>query len=64
MFILPTIIMINIIITAKDTLPSSIPEVTVGMKRCAAYEVTALARQKVVMESNPAYEQVICMHQL
>jgi hypothetical protein len=53
---------INII--ANETLPSSTPEMTVGMKRCAAYEVTTLARQKVVMESNPAYEQVICIHQL
>ena len=31
---------------------------TIDMKRCAAYEVTILAKQKVVMETNPAYEQV------
>ena len=39
---------------------SSSPKVTVDveMKRCAAYEITSLARKKVVMEPNPAYEQV------
>ena len=36
----------------------STPEVSVDMKRCAAYEVTTLAKQKVVMKTNPAYEQV------
>ena len=30
----------------------------VEMKRCTAYEITSLARQKVVMEHNPAYEDV------
>lgn len=30
----------------------------VEMRRCAAYEVTALSKKKVVMESNPAYEVV------
>ena len=45
-------------VIANDTLPSSTPEVTVGMKRCAAYEVTTLAKQKVVMKTNPAYEEV------
>ena len=34
------------------------PEVTVEMKRCAAYEITTLAKKKIVMETNPAYEQV------
>ena len=29
------------------------------MKRCTAYEVTSLAKRKVVMEHNPAYEHVI-----
>ena len=43
-------------LTANHT--SSTPEVTVDMKRCAAYEVTTLAKQKMVMETNPAYEQV------
>ena len=33
-------------------------ELTVDMKRCAAYEITSLVRQKVVTEVNPAYEQV------
>ena len=39
---------------------SSSPEVTVDveMKQCAAYEITSLARKKVVMEPNPAYKQV------
>ena len=36
------------------------PEVAVDveMKQCAAYEITSLARKKVVMETNPAYEHV------
>ena len=36
------------------------PEVTVDveMKRCAAYEITSLARKKIVMKTNPAYEHV------
>ena len=39
---------------------SSSPEVTVDveMKRCAAYEITSLARKKVDMETNPAYEPI------
>ena len=41
---------------ANHTSPT--PEVTVDMKRCAAYEVTTLSKQKVVMETNPAHEQV------
>ena len=41
---------------------SSTPEVTVDMKRCAAYEVTTLAKERVVMETNPAYEQVRILH--
>ena len=28
--------------------------------RCAAYEFTSLSRQKVLLESNPAYEQIEC----
>ena len=47
---------------SNNTLPSSTPEMTVSMKCCAAYEVTTLARQKVVMESNPAYEEVKVLH--
>ena len=43
-------------LTANYTSPT--PEVTIDMKRCAAYEVTTLAKQKVVMVTNPAYEQV------
>ena len=57
LYIIIVIIMLYNII-ANDTLPSSTPEVTVGMKRCAAYEVTTLAKQKVVMKTNPAYEEV------
>ena len=30
----------------------------VELRRCAAYEVTALSKKKVIMESNPAYEVV------
>ena len=41
---------------ANHTSPT--PEVTVDMKCCAAYEVTTLAKQKVVMETNLAYEQI------
>ena len=41
---------------AKQTSPSL--EVTVEMKRCAAYEITTLVRKKIVMETNTAYEQV------
>ena len=33
-------------------------EVNVDMKRCVAYEITSLAKKKVVMETNQAYEQV------
>ena len=51
-------ISIFIVIIAGDNHTSSTPEVTVDMKRCAAYEVTSLAKQKVVMKTNPAYEQV------
>ena len=39
-------------------LANCIPEMTADMKRYAAHEVTILAKQKVVMETNPAYEQV------
>ena len=51
-------------VIASNTLASSTPEVTtcIGMKHCAAYEVTTLAKQKVFMESNPAYEQVKVLH--
>ena len=52
-----------ITLTANNILlPSSTPEMTVGMKCCAAYEVTTLARQKVVMESNPTYEEIKVLH--
>ena len=37
---------------------NSTQEVTVDMKYCAAYEVTTLAKEKVVMKTNPVYEQV------
>ena len=37
-------------------------EVTVDMKQCAAYEMTSLARRKIKMETNPAYEQVRHIH--
>ena len=49
-----------ILLLAKQTLSRSSSEVTVHveMKRCAAYEITTLARKKIVMETNPAYEQV------
>ena len=43
--------------TTANNMHSS-PQMTVDMKCCAAYEVTTLARQKVVMKTNPAYEQV------
>ena len=56
------IIIILYHVIASNALASSTPEVTIGMKRCAAYEVTTLAKQKVVMESNPAYEQVKVLH--
>ena len=36
----------------------SAQEFAVDMKRCAAYEITSLAKGKVAMEANPAYEQV------
>ena len=51
-------IIVFIVIIAGRNHTSSTPEVTVDMKRCAAYEVTSLAKQKVVMKTNPAYEQV------
>lgn len=28
-------------------------------KQCAAYDVPSLIRQKVLIESNPAYEEII-----
>ena len=37
-------------------------EVTVDMKQCAAYEMTSLAKKKIKMETNPAYEQVGHIH--
>ena len=43
---------------AKQTRSSSEVTVHVEMKRCAAYEITTLVRKKIVMETNPAYEQV------
>ena len=50
------IITIIIVFLVNHTSPT--PEVAVDMKRCAAYEDTTLAKQKVVMETNPAYEHV------
>ena len=44
------------ICAAKHT--NSTLEVTVDMKHCAAYEVTTLAKEKVIMKTNPAYEHV------
>jgi hypothetical protein len=41
---------------AKHT--NSTQEVTVDMKYCIAYEITTLAKEKVVMKTNPAYERV------
>lgn len=38
--------------------PESINETSVEMKRCAAYEVTTLARQKINTVANTAYELV------
>ena len=43
-------------VIAKHT--NSTQEVTVDMKRCAAYEVTTLVKEKVVMKTNAAYEHV------
>ena len=36
---------------------------SVEMNRCTAYDVITLARQKVTMEANPAYEQVTTVPQ-
>ena len=47
-----------IILLAKQASFSPEATVTVEMKRCDAYEITSLAGKKVVMETNPAYEQV------
>ena len=30
----------------------------VGMQKCEAYEIVKLSKQKVVMESNPAYVEI------
>ena len=38
--------------------PLAMNEISIEMNRCTAYEVPTLARQKVTMEANPAYEQV------
>ena len=51
-------VIIKIIIVKQA---SCSPEVTVHvemLKQCAAYEITSLARRKVVMETNPVHEQV------
>ena len=45
-----------ILCTAKHA--NTTREVTADMKYCAAYEVTILAKEKAVMKTNPAYEQV------
>ena len=34
----------------------------IQMKGCDAYEITALARQKIATKKNPAYESVQCGH--
>ena len=53
-----TLVSLLILLLVKQTRSS--PEVTVDveMNRCAAYEITTLARKKVVMKTNPAYEHV------
>ena len=50
------VIIISLLCVAKHT--NSIQEVTVDMKHCAAYEVTTLVKEKVVMKTNAAYEHV------
>ena len=47
-----------ILLLAKQASCLESSEFTVEMKRCAAYEITTLAKKKVVMEVNPAYEHV------
>ena len=49
---------IIIIIMLPGNHANSAQEVNVYMRRCAAYEITSLAKKKVDMKSNPAYEQV------
>ena len=46
----------NIII--PDNQANFAQDVIVDMKQCVAYEITSLAKRKVAMERNPAYEQV------
>ena len=53
-----TVVSPLILLLAKQTRSSPKVTVDVEMKRCAAYEITSLARKKVVMETNPAYEHV------
>ena len=53
-----TVVSPLILLLAKQASSLESPEVTVGMKRCAAHEITTLAKKKVVMEANPAYEHV------
>ena len=53
-----TVVSPLILLLAKQASSLESPEVTVEMKRCAAYEITSLAKKKVVMEANPAYEHV------
>ena len=53
-----TVVSPHILLLAKQTSSLESPEVTVEMKRCAAYEINTLAKKKVVMEVNPAYEHV------
>ena len=40
----------------------STQESALDMKECVAYEVNSLAKRKVHMETNPAYEQVGMNH--
>ena len=49
---------IPIIIIIPDNQANFTQEVNVDTKRCAAYEIASLANERVVMERNPAYEQV------
>ena len=53
-----TLVSLLILLLVKQTNSSSEVTVDVEMKRCAAYEITSLARKKVVLETNPAYEPI------
>ena len=54
---MPTIVSLGC--GSHDSQPEAAADVgDVELRRCAAYEVTALSKKRVVMESNPAYEVV------